>query len=383
MRRLTPPTVATALTALMLASFGAAAPAAAATTDQVTHAGASLHRARVPAERVTIEATSVLPTDRVQFLIAGRLVGEDTIIDTVGSTRTASAEVDLSALRGGTVLRARYYTGRTGLRILDRYFTVVEPAAPLVAPSPTRPGPSTTGVPAGRVLAPSAGLVVSTPGAVVDGLDIDGCVLVTASDVTIRNSRIRCGQPTGGVAVRVSGAQNLVIEDTEIDGLGTAQVGVGWSAYTLRRVNIHGVADGARFGSGVTIESSWIHDMVSIGTLHADALQTTTASNTVIRGNYLDPRNRATGAFHNAAIMLGSETGTRTVRNVLIEGNVLGGGNFSVNVRGDINAETVVVRDNVFESTARYGPVIAPAHVPLGGGNVLTTGAPVTVKLAR
>ncbi len=239
-------------------------------------------------------------------------------------------------------------------------------------------------MPAGTTLTPSGPLVISTRGAVVDGLDVAGCVVVAASDVTIRNSRIRCGHAPRGLAVRFAGgAQGLVVEDTEIDGLGTTTVGIGWGGYTLRRVNIHGVSDGARFGHRVTIENSWIHDMVRIGNLHPDAVQTTSASNVVIRGNVLDPTHAASGSRHNAAIMLGSETGTRAVRNVLIEGNLLGGGNYSLNVRGDITAENVVVRDNTFAPTARYGPAIAPARVPLSTGNVLLSGAPATVEPSR
>ena len=43
-----------------------------------------------------------------------------------------------------------------------------------------------------------------------------------------------------------AGVENLVVEDSEIDGLGTADIGIGWSNYTLRRVEIRGTCDGAR-----------------------------------------------------------------------------------------------------------------------------------------
>lgn len=371
--------------ALLLTGVGAASPASAATTESILYGGVTVQRASLPARSVTIEVVSTLPADRLELSIDGKVVGQDTTITATGGRWVGSAPVDLSGRSGTVILRSKLFTGRYGLRVLDQFFQVVpDVAAPTYTP-PTvvRPGPSTTGVPAGTVLVPSGPLTIRTPGAVVENLDVAGCVVVAASDVTIRRSRVRCPGGPGSMAVRVAdGVKGLVVEDTEIDGLGRTEIGVGWTGYTLRRVNIHHVADGARFGHGVTVEGSWIHDMVQIGTLHADALQTTSASNSVIRGNLLDPRNAATGAQHNAAIMLGSETGTRAVRNVLIEGNVLGGGGYSLNVSGSITAEGVVIRGNVFDPTATHGPVIAPARVPLSTGNLLASGAPVPVKLA-
>ncbi len=385
MRRTRSTTTAAALVALLLMALGAAAPAAATTADAVLYQDKTLQRAVVPARAVTIDTVSTLAVDRVEHSVAGRVVGRDDTTTATGTTWVSSAQVDLTGYSGTVIMRTKLFTGRLGLRVIDRFFQVVAdapPPPPLVPPTVTRPGPATTGVPAGTALTPSGPLTIRTPGAVVDGLDITGCVVVAASDVTIRNTRIRCDRAPSGLAVRVAdGAQRLLVEDTEIDGLGTTQVGVGWTGYTLRRVNIHRVVDGARFGHHVTIEDSWIHDMALVGTLHPDALQTTSASNTVIRGNFLDPTDTATGAKRNAAIMLGSETGTRAVRNVLIERNVLGGGNYSLNVSPSISAEGVVVRDNVFDTTARYGPVIAPARVPMGSGNLLSTGAPVAVRL--
>lgn len=148
-------------------------------------------------------------------------------------------------------------------------------------------------------------------------------------------------------------------------------------------MDIHSVGDGARFGHQVTIEDSWIHDMTRIGDLHADALQTTSASDVVIRRNVLDPTDTETGDLNNAGLMLGSETGTRVVRDVVVEDNTFDGGNYSLNVRADITAVDVSVTGNTFGSSARYGAVLAPRSVPLGAGNTVeATGEPVDVDLA-
>lgn len=259
------------------------------------------------------------------------------------------------------------------------------PAAP-----PEITGPvdtALTGVPAGSRLTPSRGLTITEPGTVIEGLDVRGCIDVLADDVTVRNTRVRCTDPDRVMVVRVGdGARRLVVESSELDGGGKVDIGIGWGDYTLRRVEIHGVVDGARFGHRVTVEESWIHDMARIGSLHPDALQTTSAADVVIRGNVLDPTRRGDDGgedLNNAALMLGSETGTQEVRDVLVEHNRLDGGNYSLNVRGDITAESVVIRDNVFGDAARYGPVIGPSSVPLGDGNVMVSGAPVDVDRAR
>lgn len=264
-----------------------------------------------------------------------------------------------------------------------------QPGAVTATPTPTASrgpvDPADTGVPDGVVLEDSGPLRITEDGAVIDGLDVDGCVTVLADDVTIRDTRIRCDDAKKKLVVSVGDrARNLLIESSEIDGRGKLEVGVGWSRYTLRRVDVHGVVDGARFGHGVTIEDSWIHDMARIGSLHSDALQTTSASDVVIRGNVLDPTSTKDGDRNNAGLMLGSETGSKQVRDVLVERNLIAGGNYALNVRGDIDAEGLVIRDNVFGDGSRYGAVLAPGSVPLGEGNVMaTSGGPVEADRAR
>lgn len=233
-------------------------------------------------------------------------------------------------------------------------------------------------MPPGVVLELSEGLRITIAGSVVENKDVDGCVDVLADDVTIRNTRIRCDEEGRVKAIDVArGVEGLVVEHSEIDGLGKTEVGIGWSRYTLRYVDVHGVGDGARFGDDVMIENSWIHDMVRLGSLHPDALQTTSTRRAVIRGNVLEPsrpdRHRDGGRDpNNAALMLGSELGPQQVRDVLVEHNRMGGGNYTVNARGDIDARGVVIRDNVFVDDARYGPLLLPRSMEVGEGNVMS-----------
>ena len=371
-------TVAAALVAAL-----AAAPPASAASDYLRYAGQNLNMARVPAAVVTIDAFSATPARSATFSVDGRVLATDTTLVPEGSRWLASSTVDLSGLHGVTKLTVRFDVGKYS-RPFWKYFRAIPPTtpgAPGTLSIPTgMPGPDSTGVPAGTTLRPSGPLTIRQAGAVVDGLDVDGCVDVRASGVTIRNTRIRCDNPVGGLAVAVgSGGKGLTLESVEVDGRGTSGVCVGWGEYTLRKVDLHGCADGARFGNRVTVEDSWIHDLARIGTLHPDALQTTSGSDVVVRHNTLDARS-SSGDFGNAALMLGSELGAKRLTRVVVERNFLDGGNYALNVRGDINASSVTIRDNTFGDGTRYGPVIVPARVPLGSGNVYAaTGGPVRV----
>ena len=365
---------------LALVAGGVVAPAQAASPEQVLYGGASITLSSVPAALVSLDVVSTAPVASVQLVVDGRVLAQDDGVEPFRGRWTATADVDLSGLRGPTRLRAVVTTPEGATRTLTRWFRAVDPASP-----GSRAGASSTGVPAGTRLTPSGPITVDQDGAVLEGLDVDGCVRVNAEDVTIRSSRIRCSSPVGQVAVALGDdGDRLTLQDVEVDGLGTSAVCVGWSRYTLVRVNVHGCADGIRFGHRVTVEDSWVHDLVRIRTLHSDAVQTTSASDVVIRGNTLDANSTARGDYNNAAVMMGSETGGRKVERVLIEDNHLDGGNYTLNVRGDITASDVVIRDNTFGTSSRYGQVLTPASVPLGAGNRFAgSGAAVPTVRAR
>ena len=270
-----------------------------------------------------------------------------------------------------------------------------EPQAPanvplaVEAPGPTGtpntqaagfPGAADTGVPAGVVLQPSGSVRITQRGQVVDGLDITGCVVIAADDVVIRNTRVRCADAPRKRAVVSEGTRSgLVLEDSEVIGSGSTEIGVDVSGITIRRVEVTGVVDGVRLGSNIVLEDSWVHGLRRSGTLHPDAVQGISAQDVVIRGNTLDGRGADGRDLGNSAIMLGSETGTKLSRNVLVEGNHLDGGNYSLNISTGINAQDFVVRDNVFGKNSRYGPALSPPRVRLGTGNTTEAGTPAKI----
>lgn len=221
------------------------------------------------------------------------------------------------------------------------------------------PGPQNTGVPLGTALTDSGPVTADRDGQVVENLNITGCLSIKASNVVVRNVKLTCGGKQRAIVIEGS-RKGIVIEDSEIDGAGTTEVAIGWGGYTLRRVNVHDVQDGPRLGGGVTVEDSWIHDMVRKDDFHSDALQANGGTGIVVRHNTLMPTETSTGDVLNSAIQLGAEADSGTLSDVTIEDNYLDGGNYTINVRSDAGISGIVLHDNVFGTSARYGPLIAP-----------------------
>ncbi|MEE6309483.1 hypothetical protein V1634_21860 [Plantactinospora veratri] len=218
------------------------------------------------------------------------------------------------------------------------------------------PGPDNTGVPPGTTLRASGSIKVTQDGQVLSGLNITGCVTVTAKNVVIRKSRITCD---GIYSIRTIDAVNLLVEDVEINGRGKNSAAVCCGEYTLRRVDISNVIDGPRLGSDVVVEDSWIHHLTRGPGSHNDTLQTTGASNIVVRGNTLEAYNPVTRDPFNACLMIGSTTGP-IVSNLVFEGNYCNGGNYSIGVRTDLNASNIRLSGNVFGRNHRYGVIARP-----------------------
>ncbi|MFB9378524.1 hypothetical protein ACFFKU_07240 [Kineococcus gynurae] len=354
---------------------------AASSNPWIAYGGDSINNARVPARGVDITTNSPKQFQTLRYTIGGQ-VRSTTATATLNSNGdwTATARVDLGGLAGRQSITAEMITGNKTSRVA-KSIRVVDPAtvADNGANRPGRfvtpaipagfPNMSTTGVRTATPLRVVQGdLIITQPG-VVENLDVRGCLVVKASDVTVRNTKITC-VPGRALAVTVDGAaRNVVLEDSEIDGNG-AQVAIGWGNYTLRRVDVHSTADGPRLGYNVLIEDSWIHDNVRYGDLHNDGMQTTSGTNIVVRHNSIDPSRGADPM--NSAIMVGSETGSRLVKDMLVENNYLGGGSFTVNIRCDVNAQNVVFRNNTFADNSRYGQVQAPAaKITFAGKNLL------------
>ncbi len=230
--------------------------------------------------------------------------------------------------------------------------TTARPApAPAPAPSGGVPNASNTGVRPGTNLTSKGSYTVTTPGAVVQNLDISGTLTIKASNVTVRNSRIRTGGNYGvWFDQSVSG---VVLEDLTIIGTGAGcSAGVAPTGrWTARRLNVSGCEDGVKMHGNQRLEDSYIHSLRVGATTHNDAVQVTSGNNGVIRNNNL------IAPVQNAAIMMSSNFGS--VDNWTITGNRFAGGTYTVYVRnqGHGNPSRIQLTDNTWVTDSwLFGP---------------------------
>lgn len=230
---------------------------------------------------------------------------------------------------------------------------------------------------------------ITTPGQVVDSLDIQGSVFVMATNVTIKRCKIsspnqpmvKTYEPDGSGGLNDIGA-GLLIEDSELYGMNNEDsTSVGGNGYfTLRRCNIHHIGSGARMGNDTLAEDNYVHDIVSTVTSHNGGLPVDAGTNVTIRHNTI--LMNSTNGYVIAAYS-GVPPGN-VVANVLIEDNFLAGGNYII-YGGSVTEPppNLRVRDNrfsrlYFANGGFFGPVANGGGATEWSGNVWDdTGDPV------
>lgn len=263
--------------------------------------------------------------------------------------------------------------------------TIAPAPGPLPAPglgasgSIDLPGPATAGVPAGTVLRQVAGpLTITKPGTKLVGLDIAGCVRIKADYVVIRSTRIRCDGANAAVW-QTTGNSGLVIEHSEISGVGAAPTGAGvWTSpgdgFTMRGTEISHVGDGVFVGTGTVIEGNWIHDLTDVPGVHHDLIQMVGGSDVIIRTNRLEHRKAQT-----SAVMIKADLAA--IRNVEISGNHLSGGAFTVYVMGGAHGSpkgVEVTGNTIVANSYVYGPMVVEGSTT-PSCNRLENGQPINV----
>ena len=261
-----------------------------------------------------------------------------------------SATFTYSGAAGPRIVTLKVTDSQNRESVKTRTFQLVEATAtptPSPTPSPTPtptptptsggsgcalpafPDASCTGVPAGTSLTPSGGLTISTAGAVIDGREITGQVVVNAPNVTIRRSRIRANS----MWVIDNRSTGLVVEDSEIfnrpvSGQNNCHNAIGDANFTVRRSEISGCENAANIGGdNVTFVDNFVHDLDTTGPSyvwgmdpHTDGLQMSPgADNIVVRHNTIDP---SPGGGVTSPIIMGVNG---SQNNVWIEDNFLDG----------------------------------------------------------
>lgn len=232
------------------------------------------------------------------------------------------------------------------------------------------PDATNTGVPIGVSLKASGSLNITQAGAVIEGMDVQGCIDVNAPNVMIKNSKVTCGRSSA--SIRIGSDGSAIIQDTEINGAGTAGNCVGSARFTLLRVNLYNCTDGVRANGtndtepGVVIRDSYLHDLARVPDSHNDTIQTTQTANVLIEHNTLFPYKKSTNDFMNAAYIIAQDQGA--VANVIVRNNLVNGGNYTFMIGTGL--ENVVFQNNVFGRNFRYGPVSGSGKALVDSTNV-------------
>ncbi len=300
------------------------------------------------------------------------------------------------ALRRRLLLLAALLLPAAALLLPAAAATPVAAAVPDVVPAAAqvaaRPGPGTTGVPAGTVLTPYYGnLTITTPGATYDRLDIHGFVTVKAANVRITRSIVRGGVATGNLGLVTNttpSATGFVISDSELvpEHPSVWLDALKGSNYTALRVNAHGTVDTAKiYGDNVRIEASWLHDTQYYasdpnqggGPTHNDGVQVLGGSHIRILGNTI------TGAS-NTALMVTQDYSATT--DLVFSRNYADNGWCSVNLnhkpRSGMGVITMAGNRFGGHDTRTNCAIIATGATTLQAtGNVWdATGLPVAVR---
>jgi hypothetical protein len=252
------------------------------------------------------------------------------------------------------------------------------------------PDAGSTGVPAGVMLKQMTGeLVVREAGTVIDGVNLVGKISVEADNVTIRRTRVTAPKslPNSGrdeftVVQQATKAHNLTLQDCEVDGSGLVYRAVNaTNGIRINRCELRNVGHGVEVGDNYTVENSWIHSTTDgpDHDWHVDGIISSIGVNGVIRHNTIV----LTGGSLTGAVSVGSSLGR--IDNVLIQDNLLAGGNYCVYVQDQgYPATRIRVLDNHFSTMAMpkvgvygiwYGSQL-PKDVVRSGNRIHETGAP-------
>ncbi len=236
------------------------------------------------------------------------------------------------------------------------------------------PDATNTGVPAGTSLTAYSGpSTITTNNTVIDSKTITNtCLTIQAQNVVIKNSKIQvtgtgfagCSEALIGLVDDPNGSFNnwsVTIQDSEIDCGGDPPNGwnnstaLGDAFITGLRLNIHGCENGGDVNQSFDIEDSYIHDLRQCTAAecggdgsHTDGFQmggghftppgtnnlvggvinVTFKHNTMFSMKTGAPMNGTAGDvyFTTSAIISNNVAAGNVDTNVLIDGNLLGGG---------------------------------------------------------
>jgi hypothetical protein len=217
------------------------------------------------------------------------------------------------------------------------------------------PERGSVGVPTGLRLCPSAARTITATGAVLDGWEIRGGVVVDAPEVVVRRSRV-VGDGTQPFGIITTGRGSVRVEDVTLTG-DFPEAAIGGDRWSGERVEISGVTgDGARLGESSRLRNSTVHDFATAPDREASALVVRGSGRDVlVEDNKVDV---GSGPGRGSAVLLDPDrTSGRDEGPIVIRGNVLGGGRYTLREDEPGTPSDVRISGNRFRHDAEEAPL--------------------------
>lgn len=251
---------------------------------------------------------------------------------------------------------------------------------------PGFPGSNNTGVPVGKRLPTrDRGIFVYQDNIVIENIEVGQGVTVTASNTTIRESKIN-GPVNIDINAPGGSGWSATIEDTEV-AAGEVTVGaISSGNVTIVRSNIHGGQHNVHCSGGCTIEDSWLHGQYVYGVIpnesHNNAFISNGGSNMTITGSTVScdsPANGTGGGCSGDVSLFGDFA---PVTDVTLDGNLFTAsvdtpyclyGGYQADKTFGLDTENIVVTNNTFQ---RGSNSLCGAHGPVTNFVLDSTGLP-------
>lgn len=249
---------------------------------------------------------------------------------------------------------------------------------------PQFPDASNTGT-SGSLTNWSGGDTFSTAGQTISNqlIQLPG-IAVTANNVTFSNCKIvytgslaADGIAAFFIANGVTGTQLL---DCEIDGQSNVERAVkGYDSINVQRCHIHHAGNGVEVATSVTVQDSYLHDIVTTPTTswHADGIQTGegAVSNVLIQHNTVLLPGDETGAIN-----IIDNSGTFAYSNITVDNNLLAGGGYTVYINAgtltNVSATNNHFSTRYFSRVGNFNAWYNTTGITRTGNVIDETGAP-------
>jgi hypothetical protein len=230
------------------------------------------------------------------------------------------------------------------------------------------PDAASTGVPAGTKLTDVDGdIEIRTPGTVIDGESINGCITIYAPNVTIRRSKISCGGFYGifSYGKNYSGG-GLTITDVEVDCEDTNATGIASYGFVATRVKVHGCENGFAIDNDATVQDSYLYDFYVGEAGHTDGIQLAGGANVTMTHNTIF--NLSDGG---TSAIISPDSG---MSNVVVSDNLMTGGAYTLYCPRDSSSNFRVTGNRISTlfgaKGGAYGPWVYCQQVATVSGNV-------------